>query len=114
MSAGTYNLVIEQGATFRCVLGVRDGAGAVVDYSTSVIRAMVRQAYTSALPEAEFSCSLDASGFIVIELTAVQTAALTANPYPACPFVWDLETETGGTVQRLLRGTVKITPEATK
>lgn len=115
MSAGVYNFVIEQGATFRRVFEVRDNLGAVIDYSTSSLRAMVRSSFDASLPLVSFTCSLDASGFIVIELTATQTAALTQNVTNGlCNYIWDLEVETGGTVERLLKGSVKVSPEATK
>lgn len=59
MSAGILNLVIEQGATFRHVIEVRDSNGVIIDYSTSSLRAMIRQFYSSASPLETFACSLD-------------------------------------------------------
>ncbi len=115
MSAGRYDLKIEQGANFRRVITVKDSTGAVIDFTGQTIRAMIRQTYGAAAALVSITCALDVDKNIILTLTPVQTAALVANMLPSCPYYWDLEVSASvSQVSRLLMGEVRVSPEATK
>lgn len=119
MAAAVKNLLIEQGATFRLVLRIRDKATqAAVDLTGYSARMHVRAtvASTSTLIEAT-----TANGKIVITpSTGVITVTLSATETTALSFtsaVYDLETEDSSSpavVKRRLQGTVTLSKEVTR
>lgn len=102
-----YDLRIEQGADF--VLTVECD----IDLTGYTAASQVRKAYSSPLPLASASCSVDGPGKTVeIRFSAAQTSAMPAGAQAG---VWDCElTAPGGTVQRLVEGRVSVSPEVTK
>lgn len=115
MSAGIYNITIEQGATFTKTITWTDALGAPVNLSGYTARAKGRRSYNAST--SLFSISTGAGivlggalGTIVLTITDETTAAMTPGKG-----VWDLEVESaGGVVTRLLEGRMTVTPEATK
>jgi hypothetical protein len=113
MTAGTYDLVIEQGATFDRTLTVKENAVAK-DLTGYVARAQIRKTHksTSVLQTITATITDPANGIIVLTITAAATAALTAGNA-----VWDLEIDdqqATPVVTRLLEGKVEIRPEVTR
>jgi len=125
MSAGRYDIVLEQGATFDLPLRYEDSAGGV-NLSSYSARMQVREAPTSALL-VEFNSALTANGFIFmtgaaedredgangnlrIFMSAANSAAL-----PRFSGRYDLEISdfTGYTI-RLLEGQFRVEPEITR
>lgn len=115
MTAGTYDITIEQGATFsRVFTWTADGSN--VNLTGYTARMMVRSDIedTNALltlTTENGGISLGgAAGTITVTISATATAALTRGSA-----VYDLELISGSSVvTRLLKGVVSITREVTR
>lgn len=113
MTAGIYNLVIEQGATFSRAL-VIEKDGSPWDISGYEVRAQIRKTFESAdvLQHITVVVTDPVAGEVTLTIIAADTAGL-----PITNAVWDLELDDqAGTpvVRRLLKGKVEIVPEVTK
>lgn len=112
MSAGKYDIIIDQGADFARQLVVKED-GTVKNLSIYDARAAMRSSKTAAAVSATFTCTITdaANGVLKFELSNSVTKNLTPGIY-----YYDLEIYTGGdaAVQRLLEGKVTVTPEITK
>jgi len=115
MTAARLPLTIEQGATWKHALIVRDGAQPR-DLTGYTARMQIRKLVTST----EFLAELTvANGRIAItalqgRIDLVLSAELTAG-LPPGPSVYDIELESAaGEVTRLLQGTVRIDAEVTR
>jgi hypothetical protein len=115
MSAGQYNIIIEQGASFYRKLTWTDRVGQPMWDSASGITAKM-QIRTEAGGDLIIELSTDnaritigTNGVIELNLTATETGGLTYQ-FPA---VHDLEITQDITVTRLIEGTVTIKPEVT-
>jgi hypothetical protein len=115
MSAGTYDLLIEQGATWERVFTYKDSSGDPVDLTGYLARLTAVTSYggdlilEATVGNGRVSIG-DEEGTITITIAAEDTADLEA-PMEG---VYDLEIEAGesGTVTRLLQGRVTVSPEA--
>ena len=114
MTAGIYDIVIEQGATFTLNATWKDSAGAPVNLTGYSARMQVRPSYESE----EILASLvsptnivlgGALGTIVATIPATDTQKLNIQEG-----VYDLELEIGGVVTRLLQGKATISWEVTR
>lgn len=112
MSAGTYNLVVDQGSSFALDLAIKQ-SGTALNLTNYTGRAQLRTAHSASSASATFTVTKTnaAEGTLKLELSATQTANL-----PAGQYVYDLEIFTSGDaiVKRLLQGDVTITPEVTR
>lgn len=126
MSAGRYDITVEQGATFDLPLRYKTPAGTAVNLTGYSAKMQVREAAASAV-FVEFNSQLTANGFIWLTgsaenredgangnvrvyMTAANTAAM-----PRFAGRYDLELrDTTGYVVRLLEGQFKIEPEITR
>lgn len=124
MTAGSHDITIEQGATFRLSLiwrepTVNEVAGDPIDLTGYTARMQVRRKHTSdttilSLTSAAGDITLGgAAGTIVVVATAAATAAIDTDN-KTLSAVYDLELINGSTVTRLLEGSVTITPEVTR
>jgi hypothetical protein len=121
MAAATYDILIEQGASFGFTLTMNNPDGTVFDLSLWTPRSMMRKKYSDILPTETFHCEKIApvlpqivSNSINVTLSPVETAAINAGNY-----VWDLELYQGvegaeTDVKRILKGQVTVDPEVTK
>lgn len=113
MPATLYNIEdMEQGSTFQLDVTVTDPAtGLQLDLTGYTARSQARSAYTDADPAFNFTCSTpDASGLIVLSLTDEATALI-----PKGVYVYDLEVlAPTGNVYKIIKGKIRVTPEATK
>lgn len=114
MAAASFNITVEQGATFQKQITYKDANGNPVDLTNvTVARAQMRPTIASGTSVA-FTVAVSAtptSGVINWSMSATTTAALTA---PSTQY-YDLEIEfSNGVVRRLLSGTVTVTPEVTR
>lgn len=116
MPASSYDVYIEQGATFNLALVWRDNANALVNLTGYTARMQVRKRITDAVPLLDLNTTNGkitlggTAGTIAITANAAQTAALTDKQG-----VYDLElVAADGTVVRLLQGDVTISPEVTR
>ena len=113
MSAGTYNLVIDQGSDFAIDLTITE-EGVAKNLTGYSGRAQIRSTHTSSSVSASFNCSivgLATAGVMKLALSAATTAAMAPGVY-----VYDLEiyTANDAVVKRLLEGTVTLSPEVTR
>ena len=112
MSAGTYNLVIDQGSDFALDLVIKE-AGSALDLTNYSGRAQLRTSVAASSASASFTITKTnaAGGALKIELAAATSTALAAGQY-----VYDLEiyTANDSVVKRILQGEVTITPEVTR
>lgn len=116
MSAGKYNITIEQGATFRLVAQWLDSDENPIDLDGFYARMQIRpfaesdEVYITIDNGSTGGIFIETDWKIEIEIDATQTEAL--NQYCG---VYDLELESpSGVVTRLLQGKVTISPEVTR
>jgi hypothetical protein len=125
MSAGRYDIVLEQGATFDLPLRYEDSAGGV-DLSGYSARMQVREAPASSLL-VEFNSALTANGAILMSGAAedredgangnlrVFMSAANSAALPRFSGRYDLElSDSSGYVIRLLEGQFRVEPEITR
>jgi hypothetical protein len=113
MTAGRYDLTIEQGSTFEKQLTVLKN-NLPWDFTNYIGRAQIRKTYESAdiLQTITVNISDPTNGIIDLLISATDTAALQVTNA-----VWDLEVDDqAGTpvVKKLLKGKVEIVPEVTR
>jgi len=112
MSAGTYNLVIDQGSDFALDLVIKQ-AGTALNLTNYSGRAQLRTSVAASSASATFSVTVTnaTNGALKMQLPAATSAALTAGQY-----VYDLEiyTANDSIVKRIVQGNVTITPEVTR
>lgn len=117
MTPGNWDFTIYQGATFRPVIRLKDGDGNPVDLTGATVRMQIRLSHASsavllALDEDNGRALITdpVQGTISLFVSADDTADLTFRSG-----VYDLEVEyVDGTVDRVLQGKVKLSPEVTK
>ena len=110
MAAGTYNFIMEQGATFTRQLTVKE-SGSALNLSGYSVASLMRSTHDSSTVVGTFTCTIsNASGCIIsMSMTPAVTGAIEEGIY-----VYDLEiTSSSGTVTRLIQGEVTVTPEVT-
>ncbi|MGW7617410.1 hypothetical protein ACWGLG_16390 [Streptomyces antimycoticus] len=110
MAAGTWDLAIEQGATFAETYTCVNDDGSAVDWTGWTGRAQIR---VLAAPDAELLLDLTpyltiTGAAITILVPATVTTTLTRSGR------WDLELTDGTTVMRLLQGRALLAPEVTQ
>lgn len=112
MSAGTYNLVIDQGSDFALDLVIKE-AGSALNLSNYSGRAQLRTSVTASSASATFTVSVTnaSEGALKMQLAAATSSGISAGQY-----VYDLEIFTSGDsiVKRIIQGNVTITPEVTR
>ena len=111
MAAGTYNFILEQGATFTRTLTVKENNSAMnlTGYSGA---AKMRSTHDSSTVVGTFTCTISnaSGGVITMQMTNSTTAAIEEGVY-----VYDIEITSGaGTVTRLMEGNVTVNPEVTR
>jgi hypothetical protein len=114
MTAGTYSLTIEQGATLRLIVTYKDPTGAPIDLTGYSARCQIRRSVGGSillnLTTQNGGIILGGSaGTITLLASASTTTPLTGSG------VYDLElVSSGGEVTRVLEGTVVISPNVTR
>ena len=125
MSAGKYDLYIEQGATFVRNCTYTDSDNVPINLTGMTLTAQIRRSYSDATIAQAITCTIedqsdpDLVGKFVLSLTALQTAGLAVTPAidyenTKSYYTYDLELNSGGQVRRLLQGTVIVSPEVTR
>ena len=112
MSAGSYNLFIDQGSDYAIQLTVKE-QGSAKDLTGYFARAQMRSTKSSAAVTATFTCTITdpSEGIIKVELANSITETILAGLY-----YYDLElfSENDAIVTRLLEGQVTVTQEVTR
>jgi hypothetical protein len=112
MTAGVYDILCEQGATFRKTFTWLDENEQPVDLTGCSARMQVRPSHKGTTTWLDLTgIAMDpALGQLLVVLTATVTAAL-----PVSRGVYDLEVvHPTGDVTRLLQGTFTVSPEVTR
>ena len=113
MPAANYDILIEQGATYRQEFVWKDSAGVAINLTGYTARMQVRQLKTETVLLSLVQGSgitLGVNGSILIFVSATATTAL-----PLVPARYDLELQSAdGTVTRLIQGDVTISAEVTR
>ena len=117
MSAGRFDLIIEQGATYSQTFTYETAAGLPINLTAYTAAMQIRETAESDVVLATSGGSTPsitltlggALGTIVVAMTAAKTALLSFDTA-----VYDLELTTGTTVIRLLEGEVKLSKEVTR
>ena len=111
MAAGTYNFILEQGATFTRTLTVKENNSAM-NLSGYSVASKMRSTHDSSTVVGTFTCTISnaTGGIITMSMTNSVTGAIEEGIY-----VYDLEMTSGsGVVTRLMEGTVTVNPEVTR
>jgi hypothetical protein len=115
MAATTYDILIEQGATYSQVITYKE-AGVAINLTGYTARMQVRATLESASTLVELTTANSrialggAAGTITLTISATDTAALTSGRG-----VYDLELVSGsGIVTRLLQGVATISRNVTR
>lgn len=128
MSAGIYDIIIEQGADWRLVLTWKDAAGNAVNLTGYSGRMQVRESFASKakvfdLTTANNMITFPAAGVIELKIPAAVSSAAPINPAKLAwidgkevqQLIFDLElVDVFGAVTRLLQGAALFVPEVTK
>jgi len=111
MAAGTYNFVLDQGATFTRQLTVKEN-GSAMNLTGYSVASKMRSTHDTSTVAGTFTCTISnaSGGIITISMTSSTTANIEEGMY-----VYDLEiTSSGGTVTRLMEGNITVNPEVTR
>ena len=111
MAAGTYNFVLDQGATFTRQLTVKEN-GSAMNLTGYSVASKMRSTHDTSTVAGTFTCTISnaSGGIITISMTSSTTAAIEEGMY-----VYDLEiTSSGGTVTRLMEENITVNPEVTR
>jgi hypothetical protein len=112
MSAGTYNLIIDQGTTFTLDITIKED-DVVKDLTGYSARAQMRATKTASSVAASFTCTIPtpANGTVRMALSPSTSSSMTAGQ-----FFYDLEiyTSSDAIVKRIVEGTVTLTQEVTR
>lgn len=115
MTAGVYDITIEQGATFPFVVAVQDENGAPRPLTGYTAKMQVRPTVDSSTKILDLSTG--GSGIVIDEPNGTITITVTATATALLNFttaVYDLEITSGATVERILEGNVTLSKEVTR
>ena len=114
--AGTYNMVVDQGATFYRAIVKKDSEGRVIPLIDVNARMQVRSSYDSLTPilsmttENNFIIIEERRGIITLHISDIITSGIAAGEY-----VYDLELiYPDDRVERLIMGTFTVRREVTR
>jgi hypothetical protein len=104
-------ITIEQGATFNTTINVEDAVGSAINlYAYSANSQMRKSYYSSTAYTINSSVTGTANGEITLNMTAANTANLSAGRY-----VYDVKiTSPNNTVTRVVEGIVTVLPSVTR
>ena len=121
MAAGTYNFLIEQGATFTRTFKYKTSSGTPIDLTSHSIRMDMRSSVDSpttiiSLIKGEstsngstITVGGDGNNEILVTIDNVDTANMSFSTA-----VYDLEIEATGVVTRILQGKIRLSKEVTR
>jgi len=114
--ASTYNILVDQGSTYTLAVTYKDSSGTAINLTGYTAAMQLRENYDSATAVLSLSSPSSgivitgASGLVTITMSAIQTAALSADT-----FLYDLEIASPASVKtRLIQGVVVVSAEVTK
>lgn len=116
MPATKSDIAIEQGATFRLDISFVDSDGEAIDLTGYTARMQVRETYEATTVVLE---ATTANGYIIVDgpngIVSVRIPPSATEALAVAPGVYDVEVESSsGEVDRLVQGTVSVSPEVTR
>lgn len=111
MAAGTYNFILEQGATFSRILTLKENNSAM-NLTNYTVASKMRSTHDSGTVAGTFTCTISnaSGGEITMQMTNSTTSAIEEGVY-----VYDVEiTNSAGTVTRIMEGSITVNPEVTR
>lgn len=115
MTAGIYNIVADQGATFGRVLTWKDSTGALVNLTNYTAQMQIRETLDAST--AVLTLSTSNSRIALGGAAGTITLTVQASDFTLAEgqYVYDLElTSSGGAVTRLVMGTFTVRGEVTR
>jgi len=115
MASGKHAFVFEQGTTIERVITWSDLQGVPIDNTGYTAAMQIRKSHPNAVADLSLGSPADitiggADGKFIIQVASAVMIALAAGRY-----VYDFEiTSPGGSVTRLLEGSLTVTPEVTR
>jgi len=114
MTAGLYDIAIDQGSDYSLGLILKDSNGSLIDLTGYSARAQLRPKKDSTVLTASFTCTISSpssSGEIIMSMPNATSAGITAGTY-----YYDLEiyTPSDTYVKRIIEGKAKIRQEVTR
>jgi hypothetical protein len=110
MPALKYDLVIEQGSTFRRTIPVLNDAGVPIDLTDWTARGQIRRTYGSEVAYDLVPCLTVADTDVELVIPAADS-----SEWAWRSGVYDIEiVDVDGAPTRLLQGTVTVSPEVTR
>lgn len=110
MSAGIYNIKIDQGSDFSLQLTVQED-GSAKNLTGFSARAQLRPTIDSSTLTATFTCTVTDATAGILTMTLPYT---TTDDISVGQYFYDLELYTGTTSQRLIQGTATVSGEVTR
>ncbi len=123
MSAGRYDTIIEQGATFSRTITWKDSSGAGIDLTNYTIAGKIKKKVSDKTALLSFTVTEANQGSLpgqfTISLTATQTSSLPATysqdgSKESLELYYDLEATNGSSVTRIVEGILYNSPEVTR
>lgn len=116
MSAGTHDILIEQGATFKQRIVWKNSLGVAIDLTGFTAKMQARKSYTA--PDILVQLTTENGGITLGGINGTIDLLLTATQTSALSFtsgMYDIELISGtGEVTRLLAGEITLSKEVTK
>ena len=113
--SGTYDINVEQGATFSLQITYKDPSNQPINLTGYTARMDVRTKVKATTETIELTTENGrialggVLGTVTLSLTAAETAAIASGKY-----VYDLELVNGAAVIRLIEGSFIVSPEVTR
>ena len=110
MSAGKYDITIEQGSDFSLQLTVQDG-GVAKNLTGYSVRGQMRTTVDASTIAASFTGTISnaTGGVIIVSLPYTTTDDISPGMY-----LYDIELYTASSVQKLIKGSATVLGELTK
>ena len=114
MTAGIYNFTLDQGSVFYINLQYKDPDGNPINLTGQTARMQLRRQYgypvvlTLTTDPGDGIVITGATGNIAITITDERTEILESGFY-----VYDLELNNAGVINRLIQGTLTVSPQVT-
>lgn len=123
MAAGNYDFTIEAGATWSTVIDWQDESGTGIDLTSKTITGKIKRRVLDPIEVVSFTVTkadqTSNPGRFTLSLTATETAKLPVKQTSdgkkdISELPYDIESASGVTVDRILEGVVKVSPEVTR
>jgi len=113
-TAGVYNFTLDQGSVFNINLAYKNPDGTPINLSGMTARMQLRRSTTTA---AELTLSSPSNGIVItgatgeiaVTITDEETGALGSGFY-----VYDLELNNAGVIDRIIQGTITVSAQVTQ